>query len=180
MDSIRTPRLRLRPLGEGDLYSYYTFARSEAVGPNAGWKPVADIEEARALLELLIERDTTWAIEENETERFMGTITLTDDKHRHHALAREIGFALHPAFWGRGYMTEAVLAVLSYAFDILQVEIVGIDHYPRNERSRKVIEKCGFRYEGTLRRAFVLYDGTVLDHVCYSMTKEEYKERPQV
>ncbi len=37
-----------------------------------------------------------------------------------------------------------------------------------------MIEKCGFRYDGNLRRAFLRYDGAVLDDVLYSMTRDEF------
>lgn len=42
-------------------------------------------------------------------------------------------------------------------------------------RSRRVIEKCGFRYEGTLRRTYRIYDGSIKTIMCYSMLKEEYE-----
>jgi putative acetyltransferase len=41
-------------------------------------------------------------------------------------------------------------------------------------RSKRVIEKLGFKYEGTIRKATKIYDGTIHDDLCYSMTKEEF------
>ena len=52
--------------------------------------------------------------------------------------------------------------------------MLSIYHYPENVRSGRVVEKCGFTYEGTLRKAFALSDGIPRDHVCYSMTREEF------
>ena len=50
-------------------------------------------------------------------------------------------------YWGRGLMTEAVKAVIEYGFDTLGIEVFTIGHFFENDRSRRVIEKCGFRYE---------------------------------
>ena len=44
------------------------------------------------------------------------------------------------------------------------------------DRSRRVIEKCGFVYEGTLRETFLRYDGAVFDEAMYSLTKEEWQK----
>ena len=51
-------------------------------------------------------------------------------------------------------MTEAAQGALRFAFDQMNLELVSVYHFPFNNRSRRVIEKCGFHYEGTLRRAF--------------------------
>ena len=72
-------------------------------------------------------------------------------------------------------MTEAVRAVLRYAFETLCLEMVTVYHYPFNHRSSRVIEKCGFHYEGTLRRGTTRFDGQVLDNVCYSLLRGEYE-----
>ena len=64
--------------------------------------------------------------------------------------------------------------MLRHAFETLRLEIVSVYHYPFNARSGSVIRKCGFTPEGTLRMAGQLYDGTVVDEVCHSMTRAEY------
>ena len=56
----------------------------------------------------------------------------------------------------------------------MALEQVSVYHFPFNDRSRRVIEKCGFRCEGTLRRATLRFDGAVLDDVLYSMTRDEF------
>ena len=85
-----------------------------------------------------------------------------------------LGYVLAEPYWGRGLMTEAVKGMIKYAFEELNIDLLSVYHYPHNERSKRVIEKCGFHYEGTLRRASTIYNGRVFDDVCYSLTKEEY------
>lgn len=57
--------------------------------------------------------------------------------------------------------------------------MLAISHFAQNQRSRRVIEKCGFRYEGTILRGFRRFDGQVFDDVCYSITREEYFAHPE-
>ena len=85
-----------------------------------------------------------------------------------------IGYVLSDKFWGNGYVPEATKRVLEYAFDELDLNIISVYHFPFNERSKRVIEKSGFKFEGVLRLASTLPNGEIVDHVCYSMTKEEF------
>lgn len=90
-----------------------------------------------------------------------------------------IGYSLAFDCWGKGIMTEAVEAVLVYGFDLLNLSIITATCYPDNPASAKVLEKCGFVYEGTLRQAQIRFDGKVQDFCCYSVTKAEYDEKRQ-
>jgi RimJ/RimL family protein N-acetyltransferase len=60
----------------------------------------------------------------------------------------ELGFHLRPEFWGRGLAPEAAKGVIEYAFGTLGVETLFAGHFPENERSRSVLLKLGFGYEG--------------------------------
>ncbi len=71
-------------------------------------------------------------------------------------------------------ITEAAKAVIIYGMEILQLERLTYCHFPHNEASKRVCDKLGFTYEGTLRRKFLLYDGRVLDDVTYSIIREDY------
>jgi putative acetyltransferase len=84
-----------------------------------------------------------------------------------------VGFVLHPAYWGQSIIAEAVTEIVRYAFSELDVDIISGYHYPFNRQSGRVFEKCGFRFEGTLRMSSVVFDGTVLDNVCYSILQNE-------
>lgn len=71
-------------------------------------------------------------------------------------------------------MTEAAKRVIRYVLEVLNIDILSVCHYPFNYASRRVIEKCGFVYEGTLRHANKIYSGNIYAEVCYSILKEEY------
>ena len=116
---------------------------------------------------------SVWAIEMKDSKKVVGSIGLHLDDKRPKVKARMVGFVLHPAFWGQSIIAEAVTEIVRYAFTELDVDIISGYHYPFNRQSGRVFEKCGFRYEGTLRMSSVIYDGTVLDNVCFSILRNE-------
>ena len=73
-------------------------------------------------------------------------------------------------------MTEAAKEVIRFAFEELGLEQIGICTSEVNRRSQRVIEKCGFKYEGTIRRTYKIYDGTLRDSMLFSMLRSEYDE----
>ncbi|MDO4833408.1 MAG: GNAT family protein [Bacillota bacterium] len=171
---LETERLILRQWSRKDAAALFDYARDPDVGPNAGWKPHADIAESRLIIRELFRKNMTWAIEEKAGGAVIGSIGLEPDKYRPEIESREMGYSLAKSRWKRGYMTEAAERVIRYAFDELNLTVLMIRTGEANLRSRRVIEKCGFTYEGTLRRAYRLYDGALREVRCYSMLREEY------
>lgn len=173
---LETERLILRQWSRKDAAALFDYARDPDVGPNAGWKPHADIAESRLIIRELFRKNMTWAIEEKASGAVIGSIGLEPDKYRPEIDSREMGYSLAKSRWKRGYMTEAAERVIRYAFDELNLTVLMIRTGEANLRSRRVIEKCGFTYEGTLRRAYRLYDGALREVRCYSMLREEYEK----
>ncbi|MBR0127025.1 MAG: GNAT family N-acetyltransferase [Firmicutes bacterium] len=171
---IETDRLILRMWTRADAAQLYDYAKDPDVGPNAGWKPHESVAESRMIIDTLFRANETWAIVEKETGIVVGSIGLEPDKYRPGIQSREMGYSLAKSRWGRGYMTEAAKKLISYAFDVLSLKVLMIRTSETNIRSQRVIEKCGFRYEGTLRRAYLLYNGDLREVRCYSMLREEY------
>jgi RimJ/RimL family protein N-acetyltransferase len=87
----------------------------------------------------------------------------------------EIGYSLVPSERGKGYCSEAAKIMLDYLF--LSKEIMRIQAHtdPRNVASQKVLEKAGFKKEGTLRKNFFMR-GEWRDALLYSILREEWKE----
>ena len=71
-------------------------------------------------------------------------------------------------------MSEVLLGLINYVFKNTSIMLLSIYHFPFNIRSKRVIEKCGFIYEGTIRKCTTLYNGAIVDNVCYSLSKEEF------
>ncbi|MEG1254934.1 GNAT family protein [Clostridium sp.] len=174
MKILETERLILRPWRLADLDDFYEYAKNTNVGPNAGWQPHENKEKSLEILESFIEKNEVWAIVNKKNNKVIGSIGNHGDKKRSISDARMIGYVLSEDYWGKGIMSEVVEKVIKHLFEDQDTSIISIYHYPHNARSRRVIEKCGFKYEGTLRMASEIYDGSIYDDVCYSMTREDY------
>ena len=85
---------------------------------------------------------------------------------------REMGYWLGRPYWGHGVMTEAATELLRFGFEMLGLEAVWCSHYDWNSRSRRVIEKCGFRYQFTKETTNVI--GMTNKTVFYALKKEEW------
>ncbi len=176
MKTLETDRLILRKYTENDLDDLFEFAKSPNVGPNAGWPPHKTKEDSEKILKMFIEKDEVWAIVEKKSNKVIGSFGLHKDQKREIPKVKMIGYVLSEKYWGNGYVPEATKRVLDYAFNELDLDIISVYHYPFNTQSKRVIEKCGFKFEGILRMASILPDGKIVDDVCYSITKEEYKK----
>ena len=122
----------------------------------------------------LIEDNETWAIVYKENNKVIGSIGLHKDEKRSGVHSKMMGYVLSDEYWGRGIMTEAAKIAIKYAFEDINIDVLSVYHYPFNKRSENVIKKCGFIYEGILRKASVIFDGSIQDNVCYSMVREDY------
>ena len=174
MQTILSERLILRLFTERDADDLYRYAADPNVGPHAGWKPHKSREESLEIIQMFLRDDNVWAIEQKSDHRVIGSLGLHDDKWRNYPDARMFGYVLAPDCWGKGYMSEAVFRAMEHGFLDLNLRLLSVSHYTFNDRSRRVIEKCGFVYEGTLRQTFQRYDGEVFDEAIYSITKDEW------
>jgi len=83
-----------------------------------------------------------------------------------------LGYNLAAAEQGHGYMTEAVRAVVRFAFGDWGLHRVAASYMPRNERSARVLERAGFKIEG-LAPAYLCINGRWEDHVLTAITNPD-------
>lgn len=147
---LETNRLVLRAWREGDLQDFYEYAQVDGVGQMAGWLPHKSMEESKAILDSFISHKKTFALELKENGKVIGSLGLEELDENidipEEMMGREIGYVLSKDYWGRGLMPEAVKAVISYCFDVLNFDYLTCGHFDWNSQSRRVIEKCGFQY----------------------------------
>ena len=152
---LKTERLTLRPWREDDLNDFYEYARVDGVGQMAGWTPHRSLDDSREILDMFIREKKTFALEHEG--KVIGSLGIeTYDERRYPELnldqkrGREIGYVLSKDYWGRGLMPEAVRAAIRWLFDDVGLDFIIVGHFTRNDRSRRVIEKCGFEYVKTI------------------------------
>lgn len=168
VETLETERLILREWQESDAADLFEFCKSSSV-ERAGWKIHENIDESLEFIRSCIEQQEIWAIVLKENSKPIGLLGLFDANR--HDKYKEMEYVLSDNYQNKGYVTEAVKRVLEYTFSELDLMIVAVCHYPFNVQSKRVIEKCGFTYEGTLRK----YSKNLTDSIRYSMTKEEWE-----
>lgn len=149
---LHTQRLTLRPWRQTDLEDFYAYAQVDGVGQMAGWLPHKSIAQSQEILQHFIEGKKTFAIElEGNVIGSVGIEQYNEENFPElaHMQGRAIGYVLSKDYWGRGFMPEAVQAVIGYLFDTVQLDFILISHFQWNRQSARVIEKCGLKYVKT-------------------------------
>lgn len=90
--------------------------------------------------------------------------------------ALELGYWIGRPFWGRGFMTEALNAVLGYVFDTLRKDAVWGGHYRENMQSGRVMAKCGMRDVGESRHRYFPLIDAYHDEVLRIITAGKYTQ----
>ena len=121
---------------------------------SGGFQNEADVQRYIDVLLKEYESGTfrTLAVAERQSDRLIGCITI--DTHKHFPRA-ELSYWLAQNFRNRGYMTEAITAVIQYGFSDLELRRIQAYYSVDNPASGRVLEKTGMVHEGTLR----LYNG---------------------
>ena len=174
---IQTPRLTLRRMLKRDSADMYEYARDPEVSAYLLWQPHENENYTRRYLSYLQSRYRAgdfydWAVVWREEDKMIGTCGFT-----HIALesnSAEIGYVLNRQFWGRGIAPEAARAVLRFAFSDLRLHRVEAHYMLGNDRSRRVMEKIGMKYEGAFRDSMFVKGNYVTVGVC-SILENEYK-----
>ncbi|MBQ3588746.1 MAG: GNAT family N-acetyltransferase, partial [Oscillospiraceae bacterium] len=166
----------IRSLVQEDLMLFYTMGSDTEACRASGAHPAADIVQAQLQLETAMKNGNCFAIVQRKSLKPVGLIYASPDIHRLNRKAYMLSYRLDRNYWGRGYMPRAVKYMLKFLFMNCGADVVSVAHFTENLRSKRVIEKCGFVYEGTIRREFAHWDGRILDSCVYSMLYEEYKE----
>lgn len=172
-EAVETKRLILRQIKEDDDAAIYGYSKNPNVGPNAGWKPHENIEETREVMKaVFLDKENVFGIVLKESGSLIGSIGLVEDPKRENDKVKMLGYAIGEEYWGNGYTTEAACAVIEYGFNILKLNLISAYCYPDNKRSKHVLEKLGFSYEGKLSQCEERFDGIVLDNECYALSAE--------
>ena len=152
--TLQTERLILRPWKETDLNDFYEYAKVDGVGQMAGWVPHKSIEESQMILSHFIEGKKTFALELGG--KVIGSLGVENYNEQNYPeldplQGRELGYVLSKDYWGQGLMPEAVKAVIAWLFEEVKLDFIVIGHFDWNNQSRRVIEKCGFKYVKTIK-----------------------------
>lgn len=175
---IETERLILRPFEYSDDEAMLKYWIADEKIQSMYFEPTYTTKEAvRELLDKYISSYENkdyyrWAIILKENNECIGQIAyfLVDTKNNF----AEIEYCIGSDFQRKGLATEATKAIIDFGFKQIGLHKIQICHASNNMASRRVIEKCGFHYEGALRDFFYL-NGAYADRLYYSILEYEYQ-----
>lgn len=148
-----TERLILRPWQESDAKSLYKYAQDPAIGPIAGWPVHTSVEDSLNIIRTVFAAPETYAVVLKGTDEPIGSIGIMFEEGLHSAEMQaneaEIGYWIGKPYWGQGLIPEAVRCLLRRCFEELGRTAVWCGYYDGNTKSRRVMEKCGFRFHHT-------------------------------
>ncbi|HUS53880.1 MAG TPA: GNAT family protein [Thermohalobaculum sp.] len=179
-NELQTDRLLLRPPQARD-FDQWASLRGESQAFLSPWEPVwsRDHLSSRAF-----RNRVAWAeraIRQGEAYplflfrrkdgRIVGGITLSNVR-RQPAQAATLGYWVGEEYALQGYMTEAILVVRQHAFSSLDLSRLEAGCLESNIASRRLLERCGFKYEG-VAEAYLQIDGKWRDHVLYASLRAD-------
>lgn len=175
---LETPRLSLRALRPDDRFAIFQLFSSPEVVRYYDLTQFEALDNADHLIMALIRRyeqqqAIRWAITlRGGGDRLIGTCGFNLFDHRGHF--GEIGYDLHPTFWGQGLITEAMSAVIRFGFREVGLNRIEANVLPGNVASVRVLSKLGFKFEGVLRQRGYWADA-YHDLEWYGLLQHEWK-----
>lgn len=175
--SIEAERVLLRPILPSDRQELFEIFSDSKVMEYWSSPPYKSITQAEELVENIqngyeSQSFLQLGIEYRDSKRLIGTATL-------HAIQTqcsraEIGYALHPSYWGQGLMHEALTTLVTYAFEQAHLLRLEADIEPNNLASAKALLRLGFQKEGYFPSRWIVND-VISDSEMYGLVNPNFK-----
>ena len=173
--TLQTGRLTLRPLEPEDRdFVFRHFSNPEVNRYLYDEPPVTRLDQAQDIVDFYTRGQhpsaNRWVLEKKSDRLPLGTCGyhMWSRSHRR----AEVGYDLDPEAWNQGYMTEAVSALLSHAFESLNLNRIEAACLPFNTPSRRLLLRCGFAEEG-YARSYLKINGMWQDHLLFALLEDE-------
>ena len=173
---LETERLILRQYTNGDAEALFSF-RSNPQAMHFVPRPLhQSTEDALKMIAQITENIVTniaigWAVELKENAKVIGSVSFHRIEKENHR--GELGYMIHPDYWGKGLVTEAAAAAVHYGFKGLHFHSIEAIIDPDNVASARVLEKLNFVKEAHFKENFFQH-GRFTDTAIYSLLKSDY------
>lgn len=176
--SLATERLTLRPLtaedapdlkewlGLDEIYTYW--GRKASKGER---DPELLFIDARPWVKRKPSQDFNWGIVWKESGKVIGMLAIFDVQNQRMA---SVGYRLHPAYWRQGIVTEALRRAVDFVFSETELQRLEATADVRNVASLRVLEKCGFIREGTVRQGKMV--SVYCDYAIFGLLRSDWEE----
>jgi ribosomal-protein-alanine N-acetyltransferase len=177
---LKTERLILREVTSKDAPWYFKHFNTWEIVDGQEYPGPKDMKTARRELKLYFTDNLNkgtgirWGITLKGSEELIGSAGFY--KWTKKTSQVETGYDLDPRYWGKGLMTEAMTAIIQYAFDKMKVNRIEALVSPRNKHSLGLVKALGFRKEGVLRE-HDFYAGKFTDDFLFALLKRDWRHR---
>lgn len=176
--ALETSRLRLRELRPEDRDDLFAIFSLEEVARYYGTEPFKNVKRCDSVLKRRIslfrkKKAVAWGLTPKDSDRLIGCCRFKPWEKK--SRVSEIAYELHPDYWNQGLITETVEAAVKYGFGVVDLNRIEAWATTENLSSIKVLEKCGFQYEGTQRERY-FWNKRFHDMAFYSLLKREYTQ----
>ncbi|WP_026691345.1 GNAT family N-acetyltransferase [Alteribacter aurantiacus] len=170
---LETERLILREITNEDAEAIFACFSNDHVTRFYGQETLKDMEQAKKFVDFFSsnykeKRGLRWGIQVKGNRSLIGTIGFNAWSPKHKRA--EIGYEIHPDFWRRGYISEALSEICSYGFGEMELTRIGAVVFIENEASNRLLTQAGFKKEGVLRD-YMYQNGEPHDTYVYSLLK---------
>lgn len=178
---LTSERLVLRPITAGDAAFIQASVDDKRVCDNLSYTPhpytmeMAETWVKNVNFGMTNNNCCYWTICENNTQVPVGSMGISIFREQEGA---EMHYWINANFWNKGYCSEAAKRTISHVFDTLKAHRLAITHREHNIASKRVIEKCGFIFEGEERDGLKRH-GTFENVLRYSMLYDDYVRAKQ-
>lgn len=175
---LSTKRLKLRKIKVDDYkQAYSNWYNSSKVAELTLSKKHLSPQETKNLFEYY-EREYInlytyrWIIELKETKEIIGIIEGVQNNYTKYNVL-ELGFCIGEKYWNKGYATEAIIEVIKFLFEEIEVETIYAECLDNNKGSNRVLQKANMNYEGKLIGRLIDNKGNRVNLNSYSIQKEK-------
>ncbi|MED1741057.1 GNAT family N-acetyltransferase [Bacillus swezeyi] len=173
--NLETERLILREITHDDAEGIFACFSNDNVTRFYGQDSLETIDQARGFVDFFAKnfkekKGMRWGIERKGEKGLIGTIGFNAWSPKHKRA--EIGYEIHPDHWRKGYISEAVLKILSYGSETLGLTRIGAVVFIENAASNNLLTKMGFQKEGILKK-YMYQNGKAYDTYVYSFLPQK-------
>ena len=155
-----------RWLARDEIYTYW--GRKASKGER---EPELMFIDPRPWVKRKPDPDFKWGIVLKETNAVIGDVSIFDIEN---ARMGSVGYRLDPDLWGHGYVTEALRAAVEFIFTHTELDRLHATADVRNTASNRVLEKCGFVHEGTIRHGKMV--SVYCDYHIWGVLREDWEQ----
>ncbi|MEJ8547368.1 GNAT family N-acetyltransferase [Brevibacillus borstelensis] len=176
MEKVTTDRLELKPMELADAPALFSFWSDPAVSKYMNIETFTDVAQAEQMISLLQGlsqegKACRWTIALRQPFEIIGSCGFNYLDHENKRA--EIGYDLGRPFWGSGYASEAIQALLDYGFQHLRLNRIEAKVEPENIPSIKLLKRLQFTEEGRLRQ-YEMSKGKLVDVIMFSLLESDW------